>query len=430
MSLVLAFIAFNVIVLIHELGHFIAAKKMGIKVLEFSLFIGPKIFSIQRGETMYSLRCLPVIAYVKMEGEEEESKSDRAFNNKSRSARALTIFAGPFANLVLAVILLTVVFSYSGFATTKIAQVAENSPATAIGLKVGDEITRYDDKRVYMTLDVFQFLYVSKGEPVEIEYISDGKKLVKTISPTIIPEYDAYRIGASFSSNTGENSNVVLSVTGGYPAEKAGIVPGDRVIKVDDTMVNSRNDLVRYLETTKNKEVNLTLIRDGAEVNTSITPKMEKVSVQYDLGMGFTVDKGNVIDAVRQSCVYTYSIVRSTVYSLVWLITGQVGMDQMSGPVGIVSIIGNVVEQEPVFVEKMISLFQITALISIAVGATNLIPFPMLDGNKLLLIGIEAIRRKPIKPEREAFISMIGFAVIIMFFLYVTFNDIVKLVTG
>jgi len=430
MNLLLAFLAFNAIVLIHELGHFIAAKKMGIKVLEFSLFIGPKIFSIQRGETTYSLRLLPIIAYVKMEGEEEASASPRAFNNKPPSARALTIFAGPFANLLLAVIMLTVVFSYQGFATTKVSGLTENSPAASVGIEEGAEIVKYDGKRVYMTLDVIQFLYVSKGRPVEIEYISDGKRMSRIITPTVIPAKELYRIGASFAGSSGKDSNVIQSVAKGYPAKAAGFMPGDRIIKINETDINSYEDLIKTLEANKGKTMTITLLRQGSEIKKEITPKLDKIPEQYDIGMYFAVEKGNIIDAFRQSCIYTYSICRSTAYSLVWLLTGQVELNQMMGPVGMVSTIGTVVEQVPDFAEKIISLLQITALISIAVGATNLIPFPMLDGNKLLLIGIEAVRKKPINPDREAAISMIGFGALMIFFVFVTYNDIVRIITG
>ncbi|NTV90847.1 MAG: RIP metalloprotease RseP, partial [Clostridiales bacterium] len=347
MNILLAFIAFDIIIIVHELGHFIAAKKMGIKVLEFSLFIGPKLFSFTRGETTYSLRLIPVIAYVKMEGEEEASDSDRAFNNKSRSARALVAFSGPFANLLLAVIMLTVVFSIQGFATTKITGVEENSPAAAIGLREGDQITRYEGKRVYMTLDVIQFLYVSKGVPAELEYISDGVKYVKTITPLIIPAAEAYRIGASFSGDSGADSNVVQAVTGGFPAYEAGIEAGDRIISANGKKVDNRNDLVSIIEESKANEISITIMRDGKEMSFKLTPKLDKTTEQYDLGLGFSAEKGNILESAGHSFVYTYSMVRSTVYSVAWLVSGKVQLNQMMGPIGMVSTIGTVVEQGP-----------------------------------------------------------------------------------
>lgn len=430
MNYILAFVAFNVIVIVHELGHFLAAKKFGIKVEEFSLFVGPKLWSIQRGETMYSIRLFPIMAYVKMEGEEGESTSERAFNNKPRYARALTAFGGPLANLILAAILLTIVFSWQGFLTTEITRIDQDSPATRAGLAEGDKITGYGGKSVYLPLDVSQFLYVSKGRPVDIEYVRDNAKHKTSIVPEIVPESTAYRIGVGFSTNTGADSTVIQSITPGAPAEKVGLLAGDRIIRINDNEVPDSDALVAYLGKNGSQEVSITVLRNGSEVTANLIPKEVKLPEQYILGLEFAAKTGNLWDSFRESVVFSYSIIRSVAYSIVWLVTGQVELNQMMGPIGMVSTIGTVVEQGPNLMAKLIYLMQTTGLMSIAIGATNLIPFPMLDGNRILLIGIEAIRRKPLKPEREAFISMVGFVLIILIAVYAAFNDIMRLING
>jgi regulator of sigma E protease len=425
MNLIIAFLAFNVIVIVHELGHFIAAKKFGIKVLEFSLFIGPKLFSVTRGETQYSLRLFPIMAFVKMEGEEEASTSERAFNNKPKYARALTAFGGPLANLLLAAVLLTIVFSLQGYDTVKISLVEAGSPAAKAGIKVGDDILSYDGYRTYLPLDVSQFLYVSKGAPAEVEYLSGGEKIKKTIYPVKEAATANYYIGV----DTGD-SNTILALTPGFPAEKAGLLPGDRILKMDDTEISNKDELKAYIQKKGGQPINITVSRDGAQLHTTVVPQVQKIPERYILGIDFEVKNGNLWDNFKQSAVFTYSIVRSVGYSIVWLITGQVELNQMMGPIGMVSTIGEAVSQGPTFMAKLIYLLQITALLSIAVGATNLIPLPMLDGNRILLIGVEAVRRKPIKPEREAFISMVGFVLIILLAVYAAFNDIMRIVRG
>lgn len=430
MNYLLAFIAFNVIVIVHELGHFLAAKKFGIKVNEFSLFIGPKLWSTQRGETTYSIRLFPIMAYVKMEGEEEASANERAFNNKPRYARALTAFGGPLANLILAAVLLTIVFSIQGYSTTEISEIDKDSPASAAGLQEGDKITGYGGKGVYLPLDLMQFLYISKGRTADIEYVRGNVKYSRPIKPEIIPASTAYRLGVGFSTSTGADSNVIQTVTPGYPAEKAGLLAGDRITGVNDMKVVDRSGLVSYLEKNKDKEVSITALRDNAEINVNIVPKEDKIPEQYILGLAFTARNGNLWDSFRESAIFTYSIVRSVGYSIVWLVTKQVEFREMRGPIGIVSEIGIAVQQGPNLMAKLIYLLQMTGLMSIAIGATNLIPFPMLDGNRLVLIGIEAIRKKPLKPEKEAFISMVGFVLIILLAVYAAYNDILRLITG
>lgn len=430
MNILLAFLAFNLIVFIHELGHFIFAKAFKIKVLEFSMFVGPKLYSWQRGETTYSIRLIPIMAYVKMEGEDEASDNKDAYCKKPVHARAWTCFGGPFANLLLAAILLTVYFAIQGYTTTKISNVNPDSSASAAGLKSGDVILEYQDKKVYQDMDIIQFVYVSKGAESSMVVLRDGKKIDTSITPLVIPAGSSYKLGATFSSETGADSNVVQAVSEGYPAKIAGIMPGDKVVSIDGTKVETLKDIRTLLDASGGKEIKLGIERKGSTTYVNLTPKEEKTREQYYLGFELTYEKGSIPHAFSHSLSYTWSIIRSTGYSLVWLFTGQVPVNQMMGPIGMVSTIGDVVQQAQSVADKFLYLAQVTAFLSIAVGATNLIPFPALDGSKLLLLGIEAIRRKPIPVEKEAIITMVGFVVLILFAIYAAYNDIVRLITG
>lgn len=430
MNLLLAFIAFNFIVIVHELGHFIAAKLADIKVLEFSLFVGPKLFSIKKGETEYSLRLFPILAYVKMEGEEEKSDSERAFNKKPLPARVAVIAAGPLANLFIAVIVLTIVFSVTGFTTTNLKYVEDGSPAYNASIQKGDKIIRYDGKRVYQPMDVIQFLYVYKGRPAKVEVIRNGKTFETQITPLRIPEQERYLFGFSVQQISGELSNVVNAVSPNTPAEISGLKPGDRVVKLNDVPISSKKDIDNFMSVNKGNTVKMTVLRNNSEIVLEITPYVQKIPEQYYLGIEYELKKGDIFEVMRYSILYAYSIARNVAYSLVWLVTGRVSLSQMTGPVGIVSTIGDVVEQGTTLANKLLYLLNITAFISIAIGATNLIPFPALDGNKLLLLLIEAVRKKPIPPEKEAFISMIGFVILIILALFTVYNDTLRLIRG
>jgi len=430
MNLLLAFLAFNIIVIVHELGHFIAAKKSGIKVLEFSLFIGPKIFSIKRGETMYSLRLIPVIAYVKMEGEDEASEDERSFNKKPKHIRALTAFAGPFANLLLAVVLLTVLYSIDGYSTTAISKVVDKSAAYEAGIRPGDRIVSYNGKRVLMPLDLVQFLYISKGAPTEIEYVRDGEKHREIIRPKIIPASSSAKIGISLSSDNSAGSNVIAALSPGMPAKKAGLMVGDRIVRLNDTKVESADEIIDYVTQNGTKPISVVVRRGTEELAFDLTPAEVKTEEGYDIGLAFSYKKGGIFESLKQSVVFTYSITRSTVYSIGWLITGKAKLSETMGPIGMVSTISTAVEQAPDIADMLLQLIYLVALFSIALGATNLIPFPMLDGGRLTLIGIEAIRGKPLSQEKEGYISLIGFVLILTLAAYVAYNDIVRLITG
>lgn len=430
MNLLVAFLAFNIIVITHELGHFLTAKKFGIKVLEFSLFMGPKIVSFQRGETMYSLRLFPIMAYVKMEGETEESDSTTAFNNKPKYARALTAFGGPLANLLLAIVLLTVTYSIQGYTTTTISGITAKSAVEGMSIQAGDRIVSYDGKRVYIWTDVMQFMYVSKGVPAEVEYTRGGKSYTETIKPVKHPAATSPMIGISPVSDKGPDSNVIKSVVSGYPAAKIGLLPGDRIIGMNDIEIKTWQQLSDFIKKNGMNQINVKVTRGESEVNSTITPIAVKSPEGYDLGLAFTNVKSGILDSLRESAVYTYSITRSVAYSVGWLIAGKVKLSEMMGPIGMVSTIGDVVSQAPNLVDMLLYLMGITSLLSIAIGATNLVPFPMLDGGRLLLIGVEAVRGKPLSQDKEAYISMVGFVLIIMLGIYVAYNDIVRIITG
>jgi len=430
MNLLLAFIAFNLIIIIHESGHFIAAKLAGIKVIEFSLFVGPKLFSIKKGETEYSLRLFPILAYVKMEGEEEQSDSERAFNKKPLLSRAAVIAAGPLANLFIAVIVLAIVFGITGYATTNLNYVEKDSPAYNASIEKGDKIIKYDGKRIYQPMDVIQFLYVYKGKPAKVEVMRDGKIFKTQINPVKIPEQERYLFGFSLQQISGGFSNVVNTVAPDTPAEISGLKPGDKVIKLNSTPVSNKKDIDDFMSNNKGEPVKVTVLRNDTEMVFDITPYIQKIPEQYYLGIEYELKKGNIFEVIGHSLSYAYSTVRNVAYSLIWLMTGKVSFNQLTGPIGIVSTIGDVVEQGTTLANKILYLLNFAAFISMAIGATNLIPFPALDGNKLLLLVIEAVRKKPIPPEKEAFISGIGIIILIILAIFTFYNDTLRLIRG
>ena len=430
MNLLLSILAFNIIVIVHELGHFLVAKKSGIKVLEFSLFFGPKIFSIQRGETMYSLRLIPIMAYVKMEGEEEASDSETSFSNKPRHIRAMTALGGPLANILLAVILLTAVFLLQGYSSTEIGQVVPNSPATAAGLQKGDKIVAYDGKATYLPIDVVQFLYVSKGTPAKVVYERDGALNNTTLKPVHHTAASAPKLGVTLGGEGTADSNVIKALSPGMPAEKIGLQVGDRIVELNGQKVSTSAELVGIVEKNGLKLINLKALRNGSEVNVEIMPQEVKSEEWYDAGLAFTRKKGGFFESLGQSAIFTYSIVRSVGYSLVWLFTGKAKLSELMGPIGMVSTMTSAMQQAPNLAEMLLYLMNTTAFMSIAIGATNLIPFPMLDGGRITLIGIEAVRGKPLSQEKEAYISMVGFVLIILLGIYAAYNDIIRIVTG
>jgi len=429
MSILLGILALSVLIIVHELGHFIVAKLSDIKVLEFSIFMGPKLFSVRKGETLYSVRAIPLGGFVRMEGEEEASDDERAFNKKPLLTRAAVIAAGPFMNFIVAVITIIAIVSVTGYHTTYIEKISPDSPAFQAGLKEGDKIIEYGGKRVYHPADMSLFVYGTQGAPVDVEVLRNGKIEKIRLVPEII-EKNRYLLGFVPKADYGPGSNVVAGSAYAETQQNNGFMPGDKIIRLNDVEVSDGKDIRDFMKTNKGKPINVTVLRNGKEQVLTITPIPSTGEEQYGIGIGFKRGAGGVLPTVKHSLIQACSIARNVYYSLIWLITGRVSLTQMSGPVGIVSTIGDVVQQSPTILDKLINLLSILSFIGINLGIFNLIPFPALDGSKILLIAIEGIRKKAIPPEKEAFISFIGFVLLILLAIFTTYNDIFRQVSG
>jgi len=429
MNIILAVIALSFLILIHELGHFIAARKAGVKVQEFSIFMGPRLYSWQKGETKYSIRAIPMGGFVKMEGEEEASDDERAFSKKPAWKRAIIIASGAVMNILIAIIIMTIISFSMGYNTRVIAKLDEGSPLAAAGLKEGDKIISFDGKHIFHPNDLSVLLYVSEGKPTKITYRREGEKgIIRTL---VTPEKTKplYLIGIVVASSEGKGSNVIQRVEKGSPAEMAGLIPGDILKKVDDVEIAERSDLSVYLQETKDKPVDITIERNGdvMEIH-DVTPYATETF--YDLGVWFEYRKGDFFGSISSGLNNSISTMRSVFYTIGWLFTGKATFRDVSGPVGIVAYIGDVVDMGKGFSEKFLYLLQITAFLSLNLGVMNLLPFPALDGGKLVLILVEKIRRKPLDPEKEAWISMVGFFLLIILLIATLVNDIPRLISG
>ena len=431
MSILVAILALSFLILVHEIGHFSAAKLLKVKVLEFAIFMGPKLFSKKVGETEYSIRLVPMGGFIKMEGEEEESEDDRAFNKKPKWVRAVVLSAGSLMNLFVALILMLIISLNTGYDTCELNVVLPGSPVESAGLKSGDVVLEYNESTVNTPIDVFIHMMDSKGADISVTFLRDGQVNTAAFRPEHIPR-NYYMLGIKLKESYGPDWNVIESLTENGPAGAAGIKAEDRVISIDGVMIRSREDLRAALAAKSGEEVSVTVQRAGEYLDINLTPVRSRSEEGYEIGASFVYvrrEDAKFFESIKHAYYNSLSGARMVLYSLKWLITGSVGIDQMSGPVGIVSAIGEVVEESSVNIGlMMIQLMSFVALLSINLGLLNLMPFPALDGSKLLLILIEAIRRKKVPPEKEMAISMFGFAVLILLMVVTLFNDIGRLI--
>lgn len=429
MGIVVALIALSVLIIIHELGHFFAAKAVGIKVLEFSLFMGPKLFSITKGETTYSLRLIPMGGYVRMEGEEESSDDARAFSNQSVGKRALVIAAGPVLNILAAFIFAVIFLSNTGFYTNTITEFYEGSVIQKAGAEIGDRLISYDGKRLYEPAsDLNLFMYGEDGTEKELIYfdVSENKKVTKTILPGRTAT--RFRLGFTAQIAGNQGTNVIEDIETDSPLRAAGIKRGDRIIKLDDTVISSTPDIQNYLNVTrqdKTAPLTVTVERNGEElVFENIAPFSD---YQYTLAVNLEHKKGNILEVAGASVKYCVATARNVLMTLKWLINGTISFKEVSGPVGIIGAVGSVVETQQPVGQILLNLLYISSFISINLGIMNLIPFPALDGSMLVILLIEKIRGRPIAQEKVGMISFVGFILLIGLLIVTSFNDILRL---
>ena len=339
----------SVLLLVHELGHFVAARLAGIKVEEFGFGLPPRIFGVRRGEIIYSLNWIPLGAFVRMMGEDgADSDDDRSFINKSKLARSAVLFAGPAMNFIAAALL-------------------------------------------------FMAAYVA-GWP----------------TPTSMEVY-------------------VFKVNEDSPAASSGIQPGDKIIALDGQKINTADEFVKGTRAKLGQEVMVTIERDGAEYQKRLVPRTRWPEGEGPLGIGL---QGKVLEIKPVSYpLYrafflgferAWQMVAFTLTVPVMIVQGIIPAElaRPIGPVGIFQITTQAAEYAA-DTGWWFPLISITATISAGLAVANLLPFPALDGGRLFLIGVEAIRRKRIAPEQEGMLHFVGLMVLIALMMVVSYWDIV-----
>ena len=429
MNIIVALLIFTVIVVIHELGHFFLAKKNGVGVPEFSVGMGPRIITYARTKkggvvklfcsqkdfesredwqdvTKYSWKLFPIGGSCAMIGEDEENDAENSFNSKGVWARFSVVFAGPFFNFILAFVFSIIILSYSGIDYPIIRQVYNNQPASQSGIETGDVVKKVNGKKITIERD---------GE-------------IKTFK--IDPYYKTYLFGFSYPSNEKESSQI-SQVTEGGAFEKAGIKAGDIIKSVNGEEVLNAGGLSTVMNTANQdgKEVNFVIERDGMEQQFSVTP-VEYESYTLGFNAAFDEKGGSPLDVLKYSFVEVKYWIVTTVASLGQLITGKLSMNDVSGPVGIVNVVGTAIDQSKSLgiMAVIMQMLYMSVLLSANLGVMNLLPLPALDGGRLVFILIEAIRGKPVDREKEGFVHFAGLVVLMLFMVFVMYNDIIKII--
>ncbi|WP_461830728.1 RIP metalloprotease RseP [Blautia stercoris] len=426
LNILVAIIIFSVIVVFHELGHFLLAKKNGIEVTEFSLGMGPRLLSTVKGNTRYSLKLFPIGGSCMMVGEDGEEDGPGSFGHASVWGRISVVAAGPIFNFILAFVFALVITSVMGYDPPKVLSVEENSPAEEAGLQVGDIITSFQGKPISIGRDIslYESLYGMQQDQIKMTVKRDGKKIDLNFKAA---SEKKYMLGFSYVPD-GKPEITEVFVDGAMM--KVGVLAGDVITAVDGTKVSTGEELQTYLgeHPLGENAVTITVSRDGKEKEFTVQPT---VRTQVSTGFVYNLyrEKTNFFGVLKYSAVEVRYWISSTIDSLGLLIKGTFRVNDLSGPVGIVDAIGSSVEEAKSegTVVMWMQMFYWAILLSANLGVMNLLPLPALDGGRLVFLLIEAVTKKKVNPNIEGMIHFAGFVLLMALMVFVFMNDIKRL---
>ena len=419
-----------VIVIAHELGHFVTAKLSHVKVEEAGLFYPPRLFAFKHGETEYSINALPLGGFVKMSGEEDPD-APGSLANKSIPTRLLVLGAGSIMNFLLPLVLLSIAFMVphdTVIGDVEVMDVAPDSPAALAGIEPGDIILSINGKTVNNSGDIQRYLYRYLGStiPVSIRHTDLSTEEVR-LTPRWKPPEGQDPIGV-----TTVQWVAVRDIAPNSPAAGAGIRPGDVILSIGGEEVHSVDDLGDYLDKRLDTEVAVLIRRtDLTTEEVRLTPRSDPPAEEGAMGVAVYTSSGPVTrqqlsfwQAIPKGfgqCIEIFVLFKNGV---VGIISGALPFD-LRGPVGIAQMTGEVAKA------GIGPLLEFASLISINLGIINLFPLPALDGGRLIFVFLEFVRRgKRISPKKEWQIHTIGFFLLIAVFLAVTVQDIFRIVGG
>ena len=422
---VLAFLVLSLVIIIHEFGHFVVAKTSGVVVKEFSLGMGPRILKFKRKETMYSIKLFLFGGSCQMLGEDEDSDSEGSFNSKSVGKRIAIIAAGPVFNFLLAFILSVVLIGIAGYDPCIIHSVDEGSAAYEAGLMPGDKITEVNGTNVTFYGDYSMYVLLNDGAELKLTVERDGEEYDITVTPEYVDK-DVYQMGVLLNSD----SPSIAGVNEGSPAEEAGMKTGDIILSIDGNTVNKSEDITPLVQKSEGNKMTVVVKRGDEELVLNFAAKTVHSSY-YDYGYSLSGErvKCSPFETIGYAIEQVGYWIKSVFVSFKLLFKGVASFNDMAGPVGIVSALGNVVEQSKPdgALYIFLNLANWCIMISANLGVMNLLPIPALDGGRLVFLFIEAIRRKPVPREKEGMVHFVGIVLLMILMVVILVNDIRKL---
>jgi regulator of sigma E protease len=427
-SIIAFLFVLGVLIFVHELGHFVMARRIGVRVLTFSLGFGPKLLSFRRGDTEYCISAVPLGGYVKMAGENPEDARTGApdeFLSKGKWQRFQVLVMGPVMNVLLALVVMSGVL-YRGAQLpvyeqqpVVIGMFPSNSVAQRAGLKVGDRIVTIDD-RVVDTWEDFSMAIVPKAKrQVTIGYVRDNQTQNVTLVPDAQGKFEMGDIGIQPLIHP-----QVVAISKGQPADEGGLRPGDVVMGAAGEQNIMYDRLLAAIKSHKEQPLPLTVKRDGQMVDLTLKPReiggKVMIGAQINALETHTVEPGP-LEAMKLSVEKNWEWTTLIVQTLKGLFTRETSVKQLMGPVAIADLSGSAAQA------GWIPLFTLMAMISLNLGLLNLMPIPVLDGGHIFILALEGLARRDFSMRAKEKMLLAGFVLLLMLMVTVIYNDLMRI---
>lgn len=436
-------VALALLIFVHEFGHFIVARKLGVGVTKFSFGFGPKLVGFTRGDTEYLISAVPFGGYVKLVGEGEgedvpPEEREKSFFHKPIWVKIAVVAAGPAGNLVFAVLVFWMVFLGGVPTLTARIGVAPDSPAAKAGLASGDVIESIGGRPVANWEELSERIgEAERGRPIEIAARRDASGVRVTVIPESVERKDEFgdRVSDTGIGITPALSARIGDVMPGSPAARAGLRKGDLLLAAGGQPVRTWDELAGRIRKASAGAPLVLVVRRGAEeLSVSVVPevqefkapngeKVKEPKIGIVAGQETILRRMNPAQAFVRAGAETGKFIALTAKTVVKLITRAIPAKTLGGPLLIAQIAGDQARQ------GISPFLYFLGLLSVNLGILNLFPIPILDGGQILFFGIEALRRRPLSPQARAFAQQIGIAIILMLTVLVFYNDIARMIS-
>jgi len=421
----------GVLVFVHEMGHYLMARRIGIRVLTFSLGFGPKLLTVKRGDTDYCISAIPLGGYVKMAGENPDdvrSGADDEFLSKTKWERFQVLIMGPTMNILLAFVVMAVVL-YQGADVPAyeeqppiVGYVMEASPAEQSGIRVGDLILSIGGRPVQTWEELFVTVMPRAERELEVVLRRGLQEVTTQVTPEAQTQFQVGDLGVVPIMQP-----QILNVMTGDPADLAGIRPRDVITAVNDEPITRDNPFVETINANADVALMLTVVRGGQTLKIEVTPALRGnvglIGVELSPFEVRTIEPGP-LQAIQMSFEKNYAWSGLIFQTLGGLLTSETSPKQLVGPLGIAQLSGGAAQI------GLVALFTLMAMISLNLGILNLLPIPVLDGGHIFIMALEGLSRRDFSVRIKEKIQLAGFVVLLMLMITVIYNDLTRINWG